>query len=106
MVPGFIIWSAVCLVLIGIGIWAWNAKTPVGFYAGVETPKVTDVRKYNRSVAWLWFGYAGLIELIGRALFLIKEKPAAFLLLVLGTVAATILLVLVYFKIEKRYRQK
>jgi hypothetical protein len=59
----------------------------VGFFAGVEPPKVTDVRKYNRVVAWLWFGYAGLMELSGSLLFLIKEKPAAFLVLILGTAA-------------------
>ena len=106
MVIGFIIWSAVCLVLAGLGIWAWNARTPVGFFAGVEPPKVTDVRKYNRAVAWLWFGYAGLMELIGSLLFLIKEKPAAFLFLILGTAAAAILLALIYMRIERKYRQK
>jgi hypothetical protein len=55
MIFGFVIWSIVFLVLLGIGIWAWKSEKAVGFYAGTKPPEVTDVRKYNRSIAVLWF---------------------------------------------------
>ncbi|MBR6960559.1 MAG: SHOCT domain-containing protein [Clostridiales bacterium] len=55
MIPGFVIWSAVALMLVGVGVWALRSMKAVGFFAGVEAPKVTDVRKYNRAVAGLWF---------------------------------------------------
>lgn len=55
MIFGFVIWSIVFLVLLGIGIWAWESEKAVGFYTGTKPPEVTDVRKYNRSIAVLWF---------------------------------------------------
>ena len=48
---GFIIWSLITLILVGIGIWAWNAKEAAGFFAGIKPPKVKDIKKYNSSVA-------------------------------------------------------
>ena len=51
MLIGFIIWSSITLLLLGIGIWAWNSGTPVSFFSGVKPPEVKDVRKYNHSVA-------------------------------------------------------
>ena len=32
MIVGFVIWSMVFLVLLGIGIWAWRSDKAVGFY--------------------------------------------------------------------------
>ena len=58
MTVGFVIWSIVFLVLVGIGIWAWRSEKAVSFFTGTKAPEVTDVRKYNRSVAVLWFVYA------------------------------------------------
>ena len=71
---GFFIWSAVALVLVGIGIWDWNSKTPVGFYSGIKPTKVTDVRRYNHSVAIMWFVYAFVFELLGLPLEFIDER--------------------------------
>ena len=65
MLPGFIIWSAIFLMLLGIGIWAWNSGKAVGFFAGVQPPEVKDVRAYNHAVAWLWFGYAAVLNCWG-----------------------------------------
>ena len=48
---GFIIWSLITLILVGIGIWAWNAKEAAGFFAGIKPPKVKDIKKYNSSIA-------------------------------------------------------
>ena len=74
MVFGFVIWSIVFLVLLGVGIRAWKSDKAVGFFTGTKPPEVTDVRKYNRSVAVLWFAYAGLFEFLGLPLLFLKQN--------------------------------
>ena len=106
MIFGFVIWSIVFLVLLGIGIWAWKSDKAVSFYTGTKPPEVTDVRKYNRAVAILWFVYAGLFELLGLPFLFLKQNAAGFLWVVLGTVAITIALMIVYNRILRKYEQK
>ena len=106
MTAGFIIWSIVYAVLLGIGVWAWKADQPVGFYTGVKPPEVDDVRKYNHSVAFLWFGYAVLFELTGLPLLFLKQNAAGILLCVLGVAAITILLMISYNRILARHEKK
>lgn len=106
MIPGFILWSVVFLILLGIGLWAWKSDKAVGFYTGTKPPEVTDVRKYNRSVGILWFVYAGLFELLGLPFLFLKQNAAGFLWVVLGVVAISIGLMIVYSRILRMYEQK
>ena len=106
MIFGFVIWSSVFLVLLGIGIWAWKSDQAVGFYTGTKHPEVTDVRKYNRSVAVLWFAYAGLFELLGLPFLFLKQNAAGFLWTVLGTVVISISLMIVYNRVLRKYERK
>ncbi|MBO7631853.1 MAG: hypothetical protein J6S78_05945, partial [Lachnospiraceae bacterium] len=62
MIAGFIFWTVLALGLMGIGIYAWKADNPVGFFAGVEAQKVKDTKRYHHEVAVLWFVYAAVIE--------------------------------------------
>ena len=106
MLIGFIIWSAVSLLLLGIGFWSWNSGKAVGFYSGVKPPEVKDVRKYNHSVAVLWFAYALLFWLLGIPFLFLKQNSALFLVSILGTVAITLALVIAYQKILQKYRKE
>ena len=106
MIAGFIIWSVVSTVLLGIGIWAWKSDQPVGFYAGVKPPEVSDTRKYNHAVAVLWFAYAGLLELLGVPLLFLKQNSAGFILPILGIAFLSIALAAVYNRILAKYRRK
>lgn len=106
MIPGFILWSVVFLILLGIGLWAWKSDKAVGFYTGTKPPEVTDVRKYNRSVGILWFVYAGLFELLGLPFLFLKKNAAGFLWVVLGVVVISIGLMIVYSRILRMYEQK
>ena len=54
MIVAFVIWSVCALLFAGIGIWCFKSKKPVGFFAGVEAPKVKDTAAYNRAVGRLW----------------------------------------------------
>ena len=106
MIFGFVIWSIVFLVLLGIGIWAWKSDQAVGFYTGTKPPEVTDVRKYNRSVAVLWFAYAGLFELLGLPFLFLKQNSAGFLGSILGVPVISIALMIVYHRILRKYEKK
>ena len=106
MIAGFVIWSAVSLLLVGIGVWCWRSEKAVGFYTGVKPPEVTDVRKYNRSVAVLWFGYAALFELLGLPLLFLKQNSAGFLGSILGVPVISIALMIVYHRILRKYEKK
>ena len=103
---GFVIWSVTDLLLLGVGIWAWRSKKAVGFYTGTKPPEVTDVRKYNRSVAILWFVYAGLFELLGIPFLFLKQNSPGFLWSVAGVPLITIALMIAYNRILRRYEQK
>lgn len=106
MLIGFIIWSAVSLLLLGIGCWSWNSGKAVGFYSGVKPPEVKDVRKYNHSVAVLWFAYALLFWLLGIPLLFLKQNSALFILSILGTVVITLALVIAYQRILQKHRKE
>lgn len=106
MIVGFVIWSIVSLILFGIGIWAWKSPNAVSFYTGVKPPEVSDVRKYNRAVAVLWFCYAVLFELLGLPLFFLKHNPAGFVLPLAGVVILSIALAVVYNRILRRFVKK
>jgi len=105
MIAGFVIWSAVSLLLFGIGIWSWRSEKAVGFYTGVKPPEVTDVRAYNRSVGKLWFAYAVLLELLYIPLMIPALHDTGILWLGLGTPVITIGLLIGYHRILQRYKK-
>ena len=102
---GFVIWTMIFLVLLGIGIWAWKSDKAVGFYTGTKPPEVTDVRKYNHSVAVLWFSYAGLFELLGLPFLFQKQNAPGFLWSIAGVPVITIALLIAYNRILHRYER-
>ena len=105
MLIGFIVWSIIALVIIGIGIWSWNSKKAVGFFAGVNPPKIKDVRKYNHSVAVLWFVYAVLFELLGLPLLFYEQNSAVFLLPGLGIHFISIGLMIAYTLMVNKHQK-
>ena len=106
MIAGFIIWSLVALLPLGIGIRAWKSGKAVGFFTGTKPPDVTDVRKYNRSVAVLWFVYAGLFELLGLPFLFLKQNAPGFLAAIAGVPVISIALMMVYTLILRKYERK
>lgn len=50
----FIIFVLVALIFVVIGISAFFAKKPMGFFANSEMFEVTDVKAYNRAVGIMW----------------------------------------------------
>ncbi len=105
MIIGFIIWSVVSLVMLGIGISVLRSDKAAGFYTGVKAPEVRDIKKYNRAVALLWFAYAFLLEMLGLPLMFLEQNPAAFLFSIFGTVLLSIGLSVMYERILAKHKK-
>ena len=106
MIVGFVIWSAVFLLLLGIGLWALKSKKTVGFFAGVNPPKVKDPQKYNYAVAILWFVYTFLFELLGLPFLFLRQNAATLLWIVPGVALLSIGLMLGYQRILSHFEEK
>ena len=86
------------LIFLGIGIWQWNSKTPVGFWTGKKPPKpeeISDVTAYNRGHAILFFTY-GIAMPVS-----VFAGPVLFLAATLGGIP---FLILCHHFLEKKYR--
>ena len=92
--------------------WSYNncfgnksfvCKKPVGFWANIETPKVSDVKGYNRATGILFILYGVVFILIGTPL-LGNQNNAFILLSVVGVMFETIVIMAVYsLFIVKKY---
>lgn len=103
--PGFIIWSIVGLLLMGIGISDFFIKKPAGFWANAEAEKVTDVKKYNKAVGTLIIVYAVIFILLGTPL--LSENKVLILFTMLGVMFETIITMCVYtVGISEKYKVK
>lgn len=102
---GLLIWAAVGLLLIGIGVHAFFAKKPQHFWANVKMGKVTEIKKYNRAVGKLFCVYGVLFILLG--LPLLCENEGWILLSCFGVMPLTIALMAIYAAvIEPKYVEK
>lgn len=104
MIIGFIIWSLVSAVFLGIGVSTWKSKKPVGFFTWVKPPEVKNIDKYNHCVAALWIVYALLLEILGIPFLFLEQNSAGLILVAAGVPVITIALCIVYLQIEKKYR--
>ncbi len=94
------------VIFLGIGVYAAKRKTPMNFWSGVAVPSesITDIPAYNRAMSKLWEGYSAVWFISGLA-GLWHPVAATVLMCVLGA-AGAVVLVLVYKRIEKKYRVK
>ena len=83
-----------------------KAKEPVGFFTGVKPPEVTDVEGYNKAVSTLWFVFAFLLELMGVPFLFVKQNSAYAIFVILFMMPLIIGMVVVYLKIEGKYKKK
>ncbi len=105
MIIAFIIWSIVAVLFLGIGISVRKSKEAVGFFTFVKPPVVTDVAKYNRSVSMLWVVVAVILEIIGIPLLFLEQNSPMFIPMTLGVVALVIGMMIVYSRIEAKYKR-
>ena len=106
MVIGFIIWSIVAIIFMIIGISAWKSKQEVGFFTFSKPPKMNDAIKYNHAVGKLWLSFAVILEVIGIPFLFIEQNSPIFILIIFGVVILVIAIIIIYLRIEKKYRQQ
>lgn len=101
---GFAIWCIIGILFLGLSISAWFSKKPVGFWANVKRPKVSDVKKYNHAVSKLLFVFSIVYLILGIPL-LAGQNSAWIILSILGVMAESIAAMAVYsLVIEKKYK--
>lgn len=101
----------ICLVIAVffeiLGICAFCAKKPMGFWANAEVFEVTDVKKYNRAVGKLWCGFGVVLAVTCIPLLTGGQNDPVLLLPVLAIMIEAIAVMVIYtLGIEKKYRKK
>lgn len=99
----FFIWFMLSAAIALMGVYALLAKKPVHFWTVKQKLEVSDVRRYNRAVAVLWFVFAVVIAVLGIPLLAGQNSPWV-ILSILGLMWAAILTMVIYTRIEKKYR--
>ena len=100
----FMIWTIVSGIFLMIGLSCWKSKKEVGFFTGVKPPKMKDVVAYNHAVAKIWFVFAAVLETTGIPLLFIQQNSPFALLLVGEMMILVIAVMIVYIRVEKKYR--
>ena len=88
-----------------IGIYAWNRKKPMWFWARdtVHEEEITDVRAYNHANGIIWIVFS--IPLwVGTIVGLNDMKTGGNIILFDSTVGL-LLLILTYINIHKKYKK-
>ena len=105
-IMGFVIWCIVSSFFIGLGIFAFSSKKPVGFWANAKMFEVTDVKRYNRAVGKLFCIWGIVFVILGLPLLAGQNSPLIFIS-VIGVMFSTIIAMVVYITIiENKYKKK
>lgn len=104
MVIGFVIWTVTAVLFLVIGISSWRSEKEVGFFTGVQPPKMKDVKAYNHAVAKIWFWFTGLFEMAGVPLLFIEQNSPIVLLMVIVVLFLVIGVAIGYLRVEAKYR--
>ena len=106
MIIGFIIWSMASLVFLSIGIKCRRSQEPVGFFTSCEPTQIENIEKYNKAVSRLWLVAAVFLEIMGIPLLFLEQNSVYFILVVFGVVIGMIVMMVVYLKIEGKYKKR
>lgn len=103
----FIVWLALGVAFIALGVYAILSKKEVafGFWANAKMFPVQDIRGYNHAVGKLWCVFGIVFALLGIPL--LPGKNTGYIIIsILGCMAEVIAAMVVYVTIiEKKYRR-
>ena len=109
MILGFVIYLAVALVMVGIGISQLRSKKPVGFYSGERPPEkdeLWDVTAWNRKHGAMWVIYGAVIMLSGGGGCLMGNTVWSGILMSGGVVIPMPFMVWYHHRLVKCYRKE
>ena len=106
MIIGFFAYLGCAILFFTLAIYACISPKPVGVWANVKAPSVSDVRGYNRAAAKLFAAYG--LALVACGLPMLFDAHAAVILLVsiLGMMAATIAMIIAAVKTDQKYKAR
>ena len=102
----FMIWAVIAFVFMGIGSYDYFSEKPAGFWANAKTVPIDDVKAYNRAVGKLFVCFGIGFILLGLPLLVSKQNSPVILFSVIGLMFESIGMMIVYMKIESKYRRK
>ena len=103
---GFVVWMLVGVMFLGIGLSAFKADKPVGFWANAKIPEIENVSAYNKAVGKLWCVFAIVFVLFGFPFLVAEQNSPLFFVSVVGVMVEIIVVAVVYsLKIEAKYRK-
>lgn len=105
MIIGFTIWSIVTIIFVGIGISCRRSNEPVGFFTGCQPTTIENVERYNKAVSNLWFVSASVYEIMGVPLLFLEQNSVLFVPIIFAVVIWVIVMMVVYLKIEAKYKR-
>ena len=105
-VIAFVIVCFCGLIMWAVALWSLKKKTPMHFWAGTTVPEetITDVKKYNRANAWMWFLYGAAMMGTGASGFFVSAIVFTVINIIVP-VGGLFILVIVYNIIYKKYRK-
>lgn len=102
---GFSIWLLGGLGFIGLGIYAFNAKKAVRFWANVKPTPIDNIKAYNKAMGKLWCVFAAVFIFLGLPLLGGQNSPM-ILFSVIGLLIECIFVMVIGTNIENKYRKK
>ena len=105
MLIAFVIWTMVAFVFLLIGVNCWKSEKTVGFFSNVKPPEIKDVKGYNKAVAKIWFGFATAMEIVGIPLLFIEQNSPIALFIGFAVVALIIAIMILYLRVEAKYKR-
>ena len=106
VIIAFVIWSIVAIIFVLIGISAWRSKQEVGFFSFSKPVKMRDIVKYNHAVGKLWVSFAAILEFIGIPFLFAEQNSPIFIFILLEVMVLVIAVIIIYLKIEEKYREQ
>lgn len=108
MIIGFIVWSLVAVIFLGIGIGSRKANKAVGFFTFTKPPiaeNIKNIKQYNKAVSVLWFASAAVFEIIGIPIIFLEQNSPIFVLIIFAAVFLMIVMMAAYIMIEAKYKK-
>lgn len=102
----YIIWASLGGLLAIMGIITIFLNKPASFWANFKSIEPKAYKEYNLRVGLIWIGFGIYLALIGLPFLLMEDNKLAFLIPILGIVIGVIAVMVIYSKIELKFKQK
>lgn len=105
---GFIIFTLMVFIFVVMGVNTWRSNEAVGFFTGVEPPKIKEqyVKKYNHSVAVIWFVFSAILEIFGLPLLFFQQNSPYFIIPVLGIMFLVIGIIVAFLMVQNHFMKE